>query len=272
MTVLHLVSLCFVLLLSKAGAEVAPVPDVRCGAGTVLHVASMECRVSGANSERTQGLIWSNGGILDSWRVLWVGQFLAAAVLACTLFLGWIKDSEYVLECEVDAPIDALYSLLTDVNRIAEVHPQLRGVSTVLREQHEKNGAVVEWELETSAMWAPPRCLGFLKKLKTKEHVYTVATLTPGKHAHIQNVGLKGYRGKLVPFYYVHYWDLTSLGPKKTKITEYELLKGSAVKFLLGSTEATLEAHKQIQANIRQWALDNWGEKHVGADKTRTLV
>jgi len=225
--------------------------ETQCGQGTFLDTATSECRpLRFAPSSGD----WSWITYASSWPIFPV-------IMALIFFaLFWFKDREYVLETEVDAPLDELYFLLTDVNRIAEVHPHLAGISTVITEQHEANGAVIEWELETSAMWAPPWPLFFLKKLKTKEHVSTVATLTPGRHARIQNVGMKGYRGKLVPFYYLHWWDLTYVGPKKTKVVEYELLKGSSIKFLLGATEVTLNAHKQIQANLRQWAWDKFGE------------
>ena len=69
--------------------------------------------------------------------------------------LFWFKDRDYVLETEVDAPLDAIYELLTDVERICEVHPHLRGIANVISMQREANGAVIEWELETSVMWAP---------------------------------------------------------------------------------------------------------------------
>ena len=104
-------------------------------------------------------------------------------------------------------------------------------------------------------MWAPPWPLAFLKQLKTNEHVSTVATLAPGSRARIQNVGLKGNRGKLVPFYYLHMWDLEAVTATRTRLTDYELLKGSTIKFWLGSLQATIAAHTSMQANIRDWAL-----------------
>ena len=96
-------------------------------------------------------------------------------------------------------------------------------------------------QLQTSAMWAPPSLLWFLKDVKTYEHVSTTATLEPGKQGRIVNVGLKGRRGKIVPFYYLHWWQLDALGPGRTQLTDYELLKGSAIKFWLGATAATVE-------------------------------
>ena len=53
------------------------------------------------------------------------------------------------------------------------------------------------------------------------------------------NVGLKGRRGKIVPFYYLHWWQLEAIGPSRTRLTDYELLKGSSIKFWLGATMAT---------------------------------
>jgi hypothetical protein len=249
------VSIALASVVMFACAELTPSHDrtTRCGKGTFLEPATMECLPS--LREQMDG-----SHVIVSSRE----RFAPTVALICTIIFViciWFRDREYVLECEVDAPIDAVYGLLTNVDQIAEVHPQLRGISAVISQQYESNGAVIEWELETSAMWAPPWPLRFLKRLKTKEHVSTVATLTPGKHARIQNVGLKGYRGKIVPFYYLHYWDLVALGPKKTKILEYELLKGSAIKFLLGATEATIGAHKQIQTNLQQWAKDTWGDE-----------
>ena len=167
---------------------------------------------------------------------------------------GWIMEEEYTLTSVVDAPIDEVYRLLTNVSAIAEVHPHLRGITNVLSEQHYTHGAVVEWELQTSAMWAPPWPLQFLRDVKTNERVSTVAYLEPGSSARIQNVGLKGPRGKIVPFYYLHWWDLRALDEKRTRLTDYELLKGSAIKFWLSATRATVEAHTLMQANIRAWA------------------
>ena len=120
--------------------------------------------------------------------------------------------------------------------------------------RHGNHGAVIEWELQTSAMWNPPWFLWFLKHVKTYEHVSTTASLLPGKTGRIHNVGIKGNRGKIVPFYYLHWWQLDALGPSRTKLTDYELLKGSAIKFWLGATATTVNAHTKMQANIRAWA------------------
>ena len=94
------------------------------------------------------------------------------------------------------------------------------------------------------------------------ERVNTVAMRTDGavkgtRHARITNVGMQGYRGKIVPFYYLHWWDLRTVAgqPNKCHIKEYELLKGSYIKFMIGAMPATLAAHKNIQANIRAWAV-----------------
>ena len=147
--------------------------------------------------------------------------------------------------------------MLSNVSAIAEVHPHLAGVTRIISEQRYGNhGATVEWELQTSAMWAPPRPLWFLQNLKTFEHVSTTATLDPGRAARVSNTGLKGKRGKLVPFYYLHWWHMEALSESRTRLTDYELLKGSAIKFWLGATDATVKAHTQMQANIRAWALD----------------
>jgi hypothetical protein len=178
----------------------------------------------------------------------------AALVLAVISKALWVHEEEYTLSTEVEAPLDKLYSLLTNVSEIAVVHPHLAGITSVISEEHHPAGSIVEWTLETSAMWAPPWPLGFLKRLKTQEHVSTVATLAPGVRARIQNVGLKGNRGKLVPFYYLHYWDLEAISPTRTRLTDYELLKGSAIKFWLGATKTTVVAHTDMQANIRAWA------------------
>lgn len=101
---------------------------------------------------------------------------------------------------------------------------------------------------------AQPWLLGFLKDVRTTEHVSTVATRTSDEHAFIQNVGLKGARGKGVPFYYLHWWELFADGPSSTRLVEYELLKGSKIKFLLGATQSTLETHRLLQSNLRLWA------------------
>ena len=93
-----------------------------------------------------------------------------------------------------------------------------------------------------------------LRHIKTNEHVSTVAYYEAGTSARIQNVGLKGPRGKIVPFYYLHYWDLHALDEKRTQLTDYELLKGSAIKFWCHATRATVEAHTLMQSNIRAWA------------------
>lgn len=53
---------------------------------------------------------------------------------------------------------------------------------------------------------------------------------------------------------YLHWWQLDALGPSRTKIVDYELLKGSTIKFWLGATGATVKAHTQMQANIQAWA------------------
>ena len=147
------------------------------------------------------------------------------------------------------------FALLTNVTAISEVHPHLRGITRVINERrHGQHGAVIEWELQTSAMWKPPLILSFLKHIKTYEHVSTTASLLPGKTGRIQNVGIKGNRGKLVPFYYLHWWQLDAVGPSRTRLEDYELLKGSAIKFWLGATSVTENAHAQMQANIREWA------------------
>ena len=46
--------------------------------------------------------------------------------------------------------------------------------------------------------------LWFMRHIRTYEHVSTTATLDPGNSGRITNVGIKGNRGKLVPFYYLH--------------------------------------------------------------------
>ena len=157
----------------------------------------------------------------------------ALATAAASFFTasGWIMEEEYTLTTEVDAGIDDVFSLLTNVTAIAEVHPQLRGITRVLSEQRlGSHGAIIEWELATSAMWSPPWWLQFLREMKTYEHVSTTAALDPGVSGRVQNVGIKGNRGKLVPFYYLHWWQLEALGPSRTRLTDYELLKGSASK------------------------------------------
>lgn len=63
---------------------------------------------------------------------------------------------------------------------------------------------------------------------------------------------------------YLHWWQLDAIGPSRTKLTDYELLKGSAVKFWLGATTATVKAHKQMQANIQAWAQSQ-SRAHEGA-------
>ena len=181
---------------------------------------------------------------------------LAALVLSAVSSRLWIVEDEYRLTTEVDAPVDELFSLLTNISSIAVVHPHLRGVANVISEERYDAGALIEWQLETSAMWAPPWPLSFLKEFRTKEHVSTVASLSPGQRARISNTGLKGHRGKGVPFYYLHYWDLEAISPTRTRLTDYELLKGSAVKFWLGATQATVAAHTRMQANIREWASE----------------
>ena len=164
-------------------------------------------------------------------------------------------EEEYSLTTEIDAPVDALFTLLTNVTAISEVHPHLAGITRVLSEQRlGPYGANIEWELQTSAMWAPPWPLYFMKNIKTYEHVATTAVLQPGQSGRVQNVGLKGNRGKFVPFYYLHWWQLDAVGPHKTRLTDYELLKGSAIKFWLGATKATVLAHTKMQSNIREWA------------------
>ena len=109
-------------------------------------------------------------------------------------------------------------------------------------------------ELTADCACAQPWLLSFLKDVRTTEHVSTVATRTSDQHAFIQNVGLKGARGKGVPFYYLHWWELFADGPSSTRLVEYELLKGSKIKFLLGATQSTLETHRLLQSNLRLWA------------------
>ena len=120
-----------------------------------------------------------------------------ASLIAFLVASGWITEEEYTLHTVVDAPLDDVFALLTNVSSIAEVHPHLRGVVRVIEEQRHPFGAIIEWELQTSAMWAPPWYLRFLREIKTNEHVSTVATLSPGKSGRIQNVGLKGRRDPL---------------------------------------------------------------------------
>lgn len=132
------------------------------------------------------------------WPLLYLIVGLVSAFGAAS---GWIMEEEYTLSSEVDAPIDELFAMLTNVSRIAEVHPHLAGITRVIDERRlGPYGATIEWQLQTSAMWAPPWPLTFLKQWKTYEHVSTTAALEPGRSARIQNVGLKGRRGKIVPF------------------------------------------------------------------------
>ena len=56
------------------------------------------------------------------------------------------------------------------------------------------------------------------------------------------------------PTDYLHWWQLEAIGPSRTRLIDYELLKGSAIKFWLGATEATVVAHTNMQTNIRRWA------------------
>ena len=116
------------------------------------------------------------------------------------------------------------FALLTNVTAISEVHPHLRGITRVINERrHGQHGAVIEWELQTSAMWKPPLILSFLKHIKTYEHVSTTASLLPGKTGRIQNVGIKGNRGKLVPFIIFTGGSSTRSGPhaRGSRITSF---------------------------------------------------
>lgn len=135
--------------------------------------------------------------LVSGWMVYSIVCFLAAFGMAS----GWLMEEEYTLTSEVDAPIDEVFAMLTNVSMIPVVHPHLSGIARVIDENRlGPYGATIEWELETSAMWAPPWPLKFLKEWKTYEHVSTTAALQPGKSGRIHNVGLKGKRGKIVPF------------------------------------------------------------------------
>eukprot|EP00746_Dinoflagellata_sp_MGD_P014318 gnl/MRDRNA2_/MRDRNA2_131326_c0_seq1.p1 gnl/MRDRNA2_/MRDRNA2_131326_c0~~gnl/MRDRNA2_/MRDRNA2_131326_c0_seq1.p1 ORF type:complete len:286 (+),score=41.58 gnl/MRDRNA2_/MRDRNA2_131326_c0_seq1:83-940(+) len=254
--VLFLKSLC---LESSSVTGPGDIATIGCGEGTYLDRSTNMC-VRNDSAEIHSMLFGFSSYSLYSSPVTLLASFTFVLLMYIVLK---ISQEEYVLEYELDAPVDAVYEVLSNVERIAEVHPKLKGVSKVLKEKRGPYGAVLEWELETSAMWAPPWPLGFLKHLKTHEHVSTVAMLTPGEYAHIQNTGLKNYRGKIVPFYYLHWWELTALPGGRTKMMEYELLKGSKIKFLLGATPATIQAHKVIQANLEEWAraLDQGGSR-----------
>lgn len=232
---------------ASAPVDVAP---IWCGEGTRLDSRTRTCVVEGGGLWHCLNFFYH---LISSPFAFLILATCLLVIYIVSLFVK-ISEEEYVLQYELDAPVDAVYELLSNVERIVEVHPKLRGLSKVLKEKRSKYGAVLEWELETSAMWNAPWPLGFLKDLKTQEHVSTVAMLNPGEYAHIQNTGLKNYRGKIVPFYYLHWWELTALPGGRCKMVEYELLKGSKIKFILGATQATIQAHKVIQANLCEWA------------------
>ena len=87
------------------------------------------------------------------------GARVYAAIGALAVLIGglYIIDDDYILETRIDAPLDDVYSLLTNVSAITDLHPNLRGVHRVISETRGPTGAVFEWQLETSAMWDPVR-------------------------------------------------------------------------------------------------------------------
>ena len=177
------------------------------------------------------------------------------AALAVVAALLYIHEEDYYLDAVVDAPLGAVYELLSSPQNITAIHPKLSS-SRILSQERHAAGALLEWELQTSAIWAAPFPFSLLQGLTSMERVSTVAMRQGDERARITNTGLAGYRGKLVPFYYYHWWDLTAVPgePGRTAVREYELLKGCYLKFLLGAMDATQRTHKAMQANLIVWA------------------
>ena len=57
---------------------------------------------------------------------------LLALVASLLVASGWIMEEDYEVSTEVEAPIDEIFGLLTNVSAIAEVHPHLRGITLSL--------------------------------------------------------------------------------------------------------------------------------------------